>query len=98
MKIRKKLQDIGSPRSFLDYVSLSEIKRQIENYMEYYPDWNLLFDVDFGYDDTLEISIVGEREETEQEAEARILTNRIYEDTLRTNELAMLAALKAKYE
>lgn len=98
MKIKKQLRYIGGSYAF-DGLKLDELKGIIETWEKEYPGWDALsLDISLDYDDCPEYHLMGEREETEEERQARILTANAYADSLRANELAQLAALKAKYE
>jgi hypothetical protein len=98
MKIKQKLQYIGGT-SFFDQISLDALKSIIEQWKRDYPGWGqLVIDADWDYDDTIEYSLMGEREETEQEAQTRTLQAKAYADSERSRELALLCKLKAKYE
>ncbi len=98
MKIRKKVQELGSPSSWMDGATLDYIKNCIEDLIEEYEGLELRFDVDYSYDDTLVLSIIAERDETPEERNTRIIEQKVSEDNTRATELALLAKLKAKYE
>jgi hypothetical protein len=98
MKIRKKLEELGSPNSWMDGYELEYIRCSIDDAILRHPDWLLRFDVDYDYDDTLVLSIIGERDETPEERNTRVIEQKVDEDNTRATELALLARLKAKYE
>ena len=96
--IKEKLAFIGGISEF-DCMSLETLKANIAYWESQHPEWsNLYISMEYDYDDSIEYYLIGTREETKVELQARITREKAFADSKRSEELALLIKLKAKYE